>query len=268
MWRQLRSRLSPSMVVALVALFVALSGSAYAVSQINGKAIKKRTIAGDRLRNDTVTGRQVRESTLGEVPKAGSAGNAAHAQAADSAGRADTAGRADSAARADNASHADGASHADSATVADRLGNLSPGDVPSAAGVIRFDARMANTDPDRTLVDAGPLTLKASCTLNGQQNVDRVFATTTENDGAVSSVDIFGNDHRDNDFDVGDTFVLSQSQESGTPPPPSGPFPISGSLWSRGGVVVTVHLAQGNHLFSDNGSEQAGCTFAGYAIVG
>jgi hypothetical protein len=263
-----RTYFSPSMAVALIALFVALSGSAYAVSQINGRAIKKRTVAGDRLRNDTVTGRQVKESTLGEVPRAGSAGNAGHAQAADSAGRAGSAARADSAGHADDAAHADGATHADSATVADRLGNLAPGDVPSAAGVVRFNVRMANTDPERTLVEAGPLTLKASCTLNGQQNIDKVFATTSENDGAVSGVDIFGTGHRDNDFDVGDTFVLTSSQEGGTPPPPSGPFPLSGSLWTRSGTVVTVQLAQGNHLFSANGTEQASCTFAGFAIVG
>ena len=43
-----RTYFSPSMAVALIALFVALSGSAYAVSQINGKAIKKRTVSGPR----------------------------------------------------------------------------------------------------------------------------------------------------------------------------------------------------------------------------
>jgi len=52
------------------------------------------------------------------------------------------------------------------------------------------------------------------------------------------------------------------------PPPPSGPFPISGSLWTRGGTVATVQLAQGKHLFSANGTEQARCTYAGFAIVG
>ena len=39
-------RPSPAMVVAMVALFVALAGTAYAAQTINGGAIKKQTIGG------------------------------------------------------------------------------------------------------------------------------------------------------------------------------------------------------------------------------
>lgn len=48
-------RPSPSMIVALVALFVALGGSSYAAITITGKNIK----------NDSVTGKDVRNRTLG-----------------------------------------------------------------------------------------------------------------------------------------------------------------------------------------------------------
>jgi hypothetical protein len=70
MRRLFRSRPSPAMVVALVALFVALGGSGYAAVQLNGKNIKNATIAGKKLKRNTVTGRQVRESTLATVPNA------------------------------------------------------------------------------------------------------------------------------------------------------------------------------------------------------
>jgi hypothetical protein len=51
------------MAVALVALVVAMGGTAVAGDLINGADIKK----------DTVTGKQVKESSLGKVPKASSA---------------------------------------------------------------------------------------------------------------------------------------------------------------------------------------------------
>ncbi|MGK2877144.1 MAG: hypothetical protein ACSLFF_00985 [Solirubrobacterales bacterium] len=45
---------SPSMVVAMIALVVALSGSAYAAVTINGKNIKKGTVASKQIKNGTI----------------------------------------------------------------------------------------------------------------------------------------------------------------------------------------------------------------------
>ena len=54
---RLRSkRPSPAMVVAVIALIVALAGSAYAAQRINGGAIMKQTIGGGKLKKDTLTG--------------------------------------------------------------------------------------------------------------------------------------------------------------------------------------------------------------------
>ena len=53
MWTSIR-RPSPSMSVALVALFVALGGTGYAAVKINGKNIKKGTISGKKLKNRTL----------------------------------------------------------------------------------------------------------------------------------------------------------------------------------------------------------------------
>lgn len=88
------------MVISLIALFVALGGSVYAATQINGNTIKKGSIPGNRLKNDTVTGTQVKESTLATVPSATDALNAKHAATATDATNATNATKATT---ADNA---------------------------------------------------------------------------------------------------------------------------------------------------------------------
>jgi len=91
---------SPAMVVAVIALIAALGGSAVAdqavdaaqrVLKINGKQIKKRTIAGNRLKRNTLTGTQIRESRLGKVPAAARADSATNATNATTAQNAATA---------------------------------------------------------------------------------------------------------------------------------------------------------------------------------
>jgi len=90
-------RPSPAMLVALVALVVALAGTAYAAQTINGGAIKKQTIGGGKLKKKTLTGFQINTNKLGTVPSAkrashtywavvnnpAAAGNAALARASD-----------------------------------------------------------------------------------------------------------------------------------------------------------------------------------------
>jgi hypothetical protein len=58
------------MVVAVIALIVALAGTAYAAQTINGGAIKKQTIGGGKLKQKTLTGFQINTKKLGVVPSA------------------------------------------------------------------------------------------------------------------------------------------------------------------------------------------------------
>jgi hypothetical protein len=58
------------MVVAIVALIVALAGTAYAAQTINGGAIKKQTIGAGKLKHKTLTGYQINTNKLGVVPSA------------------------------------------------------------------------------------------------------------------------------------------------------------------------------------------------------
>ncbi len=67
-------RPSPAMIVAIVALIVALTGTAMAgvatISKISGKTVKKNSLPGNRIKTNTVTGKQINESTLSQVPAA------------------------------------------------------------------------------------------------------------------------------------------------------------------------------------------------------
>lgn len=68
MSRLRKLRPSPAMVVAVVALIVALAGTAYAAQTINGGSIKKQTIGGGKLKKKTLTGFQINTNKLGTVP--------------------------------------------------------------------------------------------------------------------------------------------------------------------------------------------------------
>jgi hypothetical protein len=75
-----RSRLTYANVVATLALFIALGGSALAAKQfIDGRSIKPHTIPGNRLENHAITGHQVNLNALGKVPHAAMADSARNA---------------------------------------------------------------------------------------------------------------------------------------------------------------------------------------------
>jgi hypothetical protein len=69
MRKLLKRRPSPGLVVAMIALVVALGGTAYA-AQINGNSIQKQSIGGGKLKHKTLTGYQVNTEKLGVVPAA------------------------------------------------------------------------------------------------------------------------------------------------------------------------------------------------------
>jgi len=96
-------RPSHGTVVAYLALFVALGGSAYAVNQLPKKSVgtkqlkggavtkqkvRKNAINGSKVKNNSLTGADIKLSKLGTVPSAQNATtaqNAAHATSADRA---------------------------------------------------------------------------------------------------------------------------------------------------------------------------------------
>lgn len=114
----LKLRPPPALAVAVVALVIALSGTALAATSalVSGDSlIKKNSLSGNRLRNHTVTGVQINLSKLGKVP------SAAKADAATTAGSATNATNANHASSADTATNATNATNATTAATANSL---------------------------------------------------------------------------------------------------------------------------------------------------
>jgi hypothetical protein len=70
MLRALRDRLTYAHVVSTLALFIALGGSAYAVTKIDGSDIRNRSLTGREFKANSVGGKVIRESSLRPVPRA------------------------------------------------------------------------------------------------------------------------------------------------------------------------------------------------------
>ena len=98
----MRRHLTYANVVASLALFIALGGSAVAAGKlINGHTLRKGSLPGNRVQSNTLTGKQIKESGLGAV------GEARHAATATIADRATSAGVAGSTSEAAHAAVAD-----------------------------------------------------------------------------------------------------------------------------------------------------------------
>lgn len=97
----LRGRLTYANVMATIAVFIALGGSAYAAAQL-----KKNSVGTKQLKNNAVTGAKVKDGSLNAADIGGSVNSADHALTADSASRATSADSAVSADRAASASQA------------------------------------------------------------------------------------------------------------------------------------------------------------------
>jgi hypothetical protein len=90
---------SPALVISIVALVLAASGTAVAASKLvsGNSLIKVNSLSGNRLKNGSVTGKQIALSSLGTVPSATKATTATSATTANTATTADTATTAGSA---------------------------------------------------------------------------------------------------------------------------------------------------------------------------
>ena len=75
--RKLRRRITSAHVIAMIALFVALSGSSYAAvtirasqirnNSIPGSKLKANSIPASKLKNNSITGRKMRNNTIGRA---------------------------------------------------------------------------------------------------------------------------------------------------------------------------------------------------------
>jgi hypothetical protein len=148
----LRRRPSASLVISILALVIAASGTAVAASKLarGDSLIAKHSLSGNRLRNHTITGKQVNLNKLGKVPTAKNADHATSAVAAITA------------ATATNASNANA------------LGGLPASAFLSAANRIGTNGLLDVTGTlsgnTVTLFTFGPFTVTLTCTRSGTGN--------------------------------------------------------------------------------------------------
>jgi hypothetical protein len=101
MLSKLHTRISPTSLLAIIALFVSLGGISYAAATIGSaeikdnsvrsKDVRNKTLVGKDVKKDALGGDQINESKLGQVPSAASADSATQAQSAENATSAQTA---------------------------------------------------------------------------------------------------------------------------------------------------------------------------------
>ena len=144
-----RMRPSPAMVVAMIALIAAVSGSAYAAlskNSVGTKQLKKGAVHTSDLKNNAVTGKKAKESSFGQLPAANTA-NTANA-----------------------------ANTANTANTANSFGGM------TAQNIAPF---ILGNGGSRTVGTFGPFTLTATCAINqGGFDLARIVITTSENDSA------------------------------------------------------------------------------------
>jgi hypothetical protein len=80
----MKVKLSYANVMATIAVFIALGGSAYAAGQIaknsvGTRQLKKNSVTGAKVKNGSLTGADINASTLGQVPSAQNASSAVNA---------------------------------------------------------------------------------------------------------------------------------------------------------------------------------------------
>jgi hypothetical protein len=180
MKRILRRRPSPAVAVSFVALFVALGGSAYALT-ITGANIKTnsvtgtdlRDIKGGDIRNYSIRGKDIGKDSLGRVPIK------------------------------------------EERLDASKFGKVkNAADADSLAGVTsrRFGAFTLDTGGSRELLRQGPLVLSARCRVVGADQVADVIVQTTQNGAAVDGI------QNDPQLNVGESVEFARaSAPVGTP---------------------------------------------------
>ena len=150
----MRQLFKPSTILAMLALVIAASGTAFAATKLvsGDKLIKKGTLSGNRLRKHTLTGTQINLNKLGKVP---------------SAQKADTATSATSATTATNATNATDATDASNAA---ELGGQPASSFLSSSSRIGTNGiidRRRRTGTAVTLFKSGSFTVSMKCTKTG-----------------------------------------------------------------------------------------------------
>ena len=284
-------RPSPAMIVAMLALFVAMGGTGYAVSKlpkgsVGPAQIRKSAVRSQHIKTGSITAAKLAKSTLsalrgGTGAPAGTQGPVTSSGAPDSVAYADRAGVAEKALLADKALAADKAALADNATNATNAtnaGHASTAGNASALGgrsaaefldsdTIRWIAPFTIGEGTKEMLKVGPFTLTARCiidsTIDGIANQDQadIIISTTQAKSAFDGDDLLGS------LDPGDNIETRQFVNTVPIVHGSARFEASSDGLAIGGDGV-VYI-KGSYLFASmnvNGQAEK-CKFGGYIFL-
>ena len=154
MLAKLRSyRPSHATVVAYLALFVALGGSAYAVTRVGSRQIVDNSIRSKDLRDNGVRGRDVRNGSLGGDDL-----------------------------RADSVSGFQVAGLTGADVAPDSLTGSDIADLETSDGVVKLDPGQS-----AVLFESGPFSIDASCRLDVDTKIGEVTVTDRDGDSAFTT---------------------------------------------------------------------------------
>lgn len=254
--KRVRSRFSFSNVVALLALFVALGGSAYAATQlpknsVGPKQLKKNAVTTAKIKKGAVTGAKIALKTLGVVP---SATNADHATSADTANTAKTASSSNTANTANSATSAGHASTVDGLLIfPTKRVNAAP-DLASSQkielgsrGPFNFYARCYDEAGSTKAVEYIEVTSgNATFGTEGGDSLESLTPSTPEKERELNSasagLNTIADNGTDSDFRAASTDTAITGNiglamaKNGTPPTGDGPF-LQGDACIFGGAV-------------------------------
>ena len=281
---------SPAMVVALLALFVSMGGTGYAVTKLPKRSVgpaqlRKNAVRGQHIKAGSITAAKLAKSTLGSLrspvtgpsvaPAAAAAAAPGTSTAGDRVAYAEKAGLADRALLADRATAADGAAAADTAAVADRAklaDNASALGGKAASEFLDSDTLhwippFTISEGTREMLRVGPFTLTARCqideTVGGVANQDQadIIISTTQAKSAFDGDDLLGS------LDPGDN--IETRQFVNTVPKGHGDAAFEASSDGLAIGADGVLYIKGSYLFAGvNVNGQAGkCKFGGYIFL-
>jgi hypothetical protein len=268
------SRISPALIVALLALFMALSGTTYAVTHLSPRSVGSLQLRKGAVHKDNLATGAVTVSKLAKGMTPARAHSRAHTFRADAsyalrAGFAENAGQADLATLADKATLADSAGSATTANSAARAGSVPNADTLGgrdsswyfAKGTIVDIPRFSlGDDETQVMISHGPFTVTARCFINQIATDDAdILISTTQTHSAFHG---FTNNP---DLNPGDPqskrSVLGVEGLTGLPQFESAARGTA--VAPDGSEIRSMVLYAGLNLFGQVGR----CTFGGLAIL-